>query len=247
MTTCALPTVKVAGWSALAPRDSLSTCETSLPQDVRALFSDGPGKLPFVDPLHRRRMSLLDRLAMAAAYECLGQARTPPSEVRLVFGSRHGETGVLVGLLKSIHQGDALSPTAFSVSVHHAFTGFFSMIAGNRHSSRAIAAGEETFCCGFLEAVGQLMEDETPVLFVTAEDALPTPFGPLVRSPEPAHAVALLLTRAGPADRGISLSIVPGGEQTGSGWPVGDFLFWHRSEASDLRLSFGARTWAWAR
>lgn len=124
-----------------------------------------PG-LPFIEPIVRRRLSALSKIALHVAHACAAEC----NEIRMVFASRHGELRRTGEILDSIATNQPVSPTAFSLSVLNAMTGVFGIARGDRSPATAISAGAETLGYGLLEAYAQYQADSTtPVLFVYAD------------------------------------------------------------------------------
>jgi len=161
----------------------------------------GEPDVAFVEPLQRRRLS---RLARAFCH--CAQRITPEGDVRVVFASRHGEAERTLTILRDLAAAAEVSPTLFSLSVHNAVPGIWSILKGNRAAACALAAGPETFGWGLVEALAALGAGPAPVLFVYADDRLPAPWA----GPTPAglpHAVALLL--GAPAGRRLVMGRTP--------------------------------------
>lgn len=77
------------------------------------------------------------------------------SELPAIFGSAHGETGVLSELLAQlVSPSGALSPVGFASSVHNAASGYYSIATGNRGFTTSIAAGHDTVAACLFEAFG---------------------------------------------------------------------------------------------
>ena len=137
--------------------------------------------ISFIPPLERRRLTGVERAALAVAW----QVRTE-GEVPVVFASRWGEIGVTVKLMTQFHADREMSPAGFSASVHNAAPGAFSLLTHNHAPYTAIAARERSLEAGLLEALAQ-----GAVVFVFAEEATPafyaSAFGPL----QPACALAV--------------------------------------------------------
>ena len=159
--------------------------------------------------------------------------------------------GVTVNLLKQMISGEPLSPTDFSGSVHHAAAGYLGIAAGNRHPMRAVAGGAESFCYGFLDAVGLLADSPAvPVLLIAAEDQVPPPFDASAEAIDaPAYAAAFLLTRGASKDSPtVSLKIQPSaGASTPArvGIPALDFLQWLDMEKQSFEICFAQKRWRW--
>jgi hypothetical protein len=142
-----------------------------------------PPLLEHIKPIQRRRLSTVARGAFYCAQECL-RGRKP---VATVFCSAHGEGPRAAGLLEAIAKNEALSPNAFSLSVHNSVAGLFGIFTHENAPSISIAAGIEGIGAAFLEAWCRLSEqthgevlvvvydDQMPDLYVAQNDAPPVP------------------------------------------------------------------------
>ncbi|MBM2768241.1 beta-ketoacyl synthase chain length factor [Burkholderia anthina] len=134
-----------------------------------------------LDPMVRRRLSRLSRLALQAAYDCAG-AEHP---LRMVFASRHGELTRTTGILADIGAAEPVSPTAFSLSVLNAVTGIFGIARRDRSAATAVAAGHETLGYALLEAFSQYeTSPASPVLLVYAHEPADPVYGAVDDDPE---------------------------------------------------------------
>jgi len=118
----------------------------------------------FVPPLERRRLTGVERAALAVADRVKGEGATP-----VVFASRWGEIGVTAKLMRQFHSDGEMSPAGFSASVHNAAPGAFSLLTRNHAPYTAIAARARSLEAGLLEAVVRAEE----IVFVYAEEATP--------------------------------------------------------------------------
>ena len=142
----------------------------------------------FVPPLARRRLTGVERAALAVAKAVYPDP--PPEEgLPVVFASRWGEIGTTIDLMRQFHADGEMSPAGFSVSVHNAAPGAFSLFTRNRAGYTAIAARRRTLSSGFLEALAQ----RTRTLFVYAEEATPEFYRPAFGPAQEAVAVAVLM------------------------------------------------------
>jgi len=127
----------------------------------------------------RRRASPAGKIALETAYAA-HPSPAPGSavddDIPLVFASRHGECARSVELLQELVAGSALSPTSFSLSVHNANVGLFSIARGMRGNGIAIAAGASTVEHAMIEACGLLADGARQVLVVMADGPLPAIF-----------------------------------------------------------------------
>ena len=166
--------------------------EGSLP-----LASEALPALPFIKPMLRRRLSQLSKMAVKVAFECLNKESDDFAADRTVFCSRHGELARTVGLLEALASGDDLSPTGFSLSVHNAASGLYSIARGDTAASVSIAAGRDTLIEGVREAAMLLAEGGiNTVLVVVADEPLPSHLQQYADETQRSFALALLLSKA---------------------------------------------------
>ena len=131
------------------------------------------GSSPAVGPMApslRRRAGRNDRLGLEVAWRLSG----PEGSSAAVFGSRHGQVARSAVLLESLAQGLPLSPMDFSLSVHNASGGLFSIARQDRSASSAVAASGEELAAALLEAAGLLLEG-APEVLVSVHDEPPPP------------------------------------------------------------------------
>lgn len=148
----------------------------------------------FVEPLMRRRLSSLSKMALKVAHDCAADR----DAVRLVFASRHGELRRTTAILDDIVANQPVSPTAFSLSVLNAMAGVHSIARRDKAPATAISAGAETLGYALLEAYAQYSaEPATPVLVVYADERADERYGQVDREVSPG-ALALLLDRSAP-------------------------------------------------
>lgn len=178
--------VRHAAW---AP--SLATPEAWLDWS-RAPFLPGTEGEPGVKAMPamlRRRAAQLGKMALEVAYECLGDSAGIP----IVYCSRHGEVGRSVELLDALARGEALSPTAFGMSVHNAIPGLFTIARKEQANHIALAAGASSLEHAVIEACGLLADGAPQVLLVMADSALPELYSRFADCSEQAFAFAWLL------------------------------------------------------
>lgn len=142
----------------------------------------------FIEPIVRRRLSTLSKVALKVAHDCVGQ-----DPVRVVFASRHGELRRTTDILRSISAGEPVSPTAFSLSVLNAMTGVFGIARGDRSAASAISAGAQTLGYALLEAHAQYAtQPDSPVLLVYADEPADAAYG-TIEDEVQGGAIAILL------------------------------------------------------
>lgn len=237
----------VRQWAAWSP--DLEDAETwrAWARAPHPLAHDGCPDVQFLPALLRRRCSPLARIMLTAAY-----AACPPDErarVRTVFASRHGNINESIPMLDRLADEQPISPTKFSHTVHNAQAGLFSIAADNRQASSSVAAQQDTFACGYLEALAHLQRDPGGrVLLVMADIPLAPTFARLVEEPVAAYGLALLLARDGD---GTAIRFgTDAREATASAcaWPDAmEFLRWLLGDEPQLCLGTASRRWRWER
>jgi len=229
------PGFRLEAWAAWLPgRDHLASGGTA------GTGTDLPSSL-------RRRVTPIGRKALEAAWSLLttNGSACPP---RIVLTSRHGEYSRTLGLLNGLVDTGEVSPAAFSLSVHHALAGLLSIAAGNQAGHTAIAAGNESFGYGCLEAATCLADGVGRVLLLHFDEALPESYDGIGGGAEDPLALALLLApdHDGSAGARIALRLAP------SPAPGTESLA-HRVAAllesgGDQTRAVGERiTWTWCR
>jgi Beta-ketoacyl synthase, N-terminal domain len=151
--------------------------------------------LSFVPNNLKRRLSPLAKTVFCA----LSQCNTMKDNIAVVFSSTHGELAKSLDMIKSIEAGEEISPTAFSLSVHNAIAGLFSIVFGNTSEVTVLAPGEDGIASAFLETLGLLQEGAPEVLMVFYDEPLPEfyPSEPFQLSTDSRSAVALKITKDG--------------------------------------------------
>ncbi len=140
----------------------------------------------FVPPLERRRLTGVERAALAVAW----QVRPPEgAELPVVFASRWGEIGVTAKLMRQFHEGGEMSPAGFSASVHNAAPGAFSLLTKNHAPYTALAARARSLEAGLLEA----LVHRARILLVYAEEATPNLYAGAFPDPQTGCALAVRL------------------------------------------------------
>ncbi len=230
-------------WSAWAP--GLQT------QDDWQQFAAGrkppdhqaPPPLQYTPKPLQRRLSPLAKAAMFVVEQCL----TPGEQMPAVFSSSHGEIGKCLDMLNDLQRGEELSPTAFSLSVHNAIAGLFSIAYANRCEINCVAPGAGGIGPGLIEALGLLHAGHGEVLLVYYDEILPDFFpsvGFAASLPFPC-AAALRLALAGP---GLALAFSPTSSTRQDGeqpLQLPAFIEFLAADQSELHLGNGGRGWQW--
>jgi len=199
-----------------------------------------------IPPLLRRRATAMGRNVLDAA--C---GLPDIDKARYVFSSRHGEFTRTLAILKSIAQGAPLSPADFSMSVHHALAGLLSIVQKNHGGHVAIAAGEESFCFGLIEAIACLAENpDEPVMLIHSDEPLPESYDVFGRPDEQPIGLAVLLgEKAGDAERQVfSVEAAARTDQSAATDAMAvAFLDFLQGTANELNCIGETRHWRWVR
>lgn len=205
------------------------------------------GELPsvsFLPALQRRRLSALGRMLFHVAWP-LAEGQPP---MPLVFVSRHGETPRTLAILQALAADESLSPTQFSLSVHNAIIGQWSILRGDSSEMSALAGEGDGLEHGLLEALSLLNEGASSVLLVMAEEAQPQLYAPFITDVPCAYALALRLVPG--RDWQLQLGIADGPK---AGWPHAFSLLRALTESSSGTASgcfthfWNSRQWTWSR
>jgi hypothetical protein len=135
----------------------------------------------------RRRADRLGRMALAVLYQGAGPGAP------IVYCSRYGELERVVRLLEELAASGSVSPQGFSVSVHNAIAGLYSIATRGRENVQSLAAGEATPLAGFVDAAGLLADGAEQVRLVLCEEPVPPVFAPFAESTDCPYAVLLEL------------------------------------------------------
>jgi hypothetical protein len=198
----------------------------------------------FIEPIVRRRLSTLSRVALKVAHDCVAK-----DAARVVFASRHGELRRTTDILRTISAGEPVSPTAFSLSVLNAMTGIFGIARGDRSAASAISAGAETLGYALLEAHAQYAtQPDSPLLLVYADEPADPAYG-TIEDEVQGGAIAILLdseTATGELVCTVSRTDQPESEPTheASASATSETLFATQSQALQHCLETGLPT-AW--
>lgn len=204
---------------------------------------DRPLSTPTVPKALQRRLSPLAR----AVLHCIGECIQPNEHLPTVFSSSHGEISKCLEMLETLQAGEELSPTAFSLSVHNAIAGLYSMAYDNHAEITALAPAAAGLGAGFIEALGILQEGQPEVLLVFYDEALPDffPTAPFNMSLTGPFVLVLRLALVGDGVKlnfGLSKQTRHDGEQP---LQLPAFIKFLNSEQSEVCLGDQGRNWQW--
>ncbi len=158
-----------------------------------------------IAPMLRRRLTRLGKAALRVG----GQLATAET-MRYVFASKHGESAPTLEMLKCLADGEPVSPAMFSISVHNALAGVLSIDRRNTNAHTAVAAGNDSFCAGMIEALGLVSEDGTgPVLLVYYDEPVSDFYGPFTGDIPATLALGLVIAKSGTGGMECEFGLAP--------------------------------------
>jgi hypothetical protein len=195
----------------------------------------------------RRRLNGLGRLAVQVAYQADAAGQALP----VVLGSRHGDATRSLDLLADLARGEAVSPTAFGLSVHNAVGAMYSIARGDHANFISVAAGRASAAACLVEAAALLAEGAPEVLVVCYDAPLPGAYAAWQDEPAASYGWAW---RVGPARPGHARFALQAGAPTGDGAAEAaplpfdlDVLRFFLSGAPRLTRSAHGTAWTWSR
>jgi len=127
----------------------------------------------------RRRTSVTTRMAITAASLACQQANANVENIASVFASLGGEIQVTDALCRLlVDEHELLSPTQFHNSVHNTTAGYWSILNHCQAPATAIAAADDTFAMGLIEAWSQLQQHQGEQLLVCYDECWPQYLAP---------------------------------------------------------------------
>ncbi|MBQ0744217.1 MAG: beta-ketoacyl synthase chain length factor [Pseudomonas sp.] len=156
---------------------------------------------PLLPAMLRRRLDKAGR-AVCEVLALLDDAGDCP----IIYASRHGDVTGSLEMLTSLAEGEALSPARFSMSVHNAVMGVYSIARKHHSPIQALGATGDEFEALMCEALGYLATGHTRVIVVFSEGEMPSEYADFAESGECPGVVGLRLT----ASRGQRLICSPG-------------------------------------
>jgi hypothetical protein len=174
----------IRAWAACAP--ALQSPEAWQAWSLAPWLPEGSDlpALSAMAPMLRRRVNAIGRAALHPAYDTLPPDEAPAAPAPpAVFASRHGDTRRAFDMLSELAAGEALSPTAFGLSVHNAIGAMFTIDRGDASNLQAVAAGRDTVETAAFEACALLADGADEVLLVCYDAPLPEAYAEFADEP----------------------------------------------------------------
>lgn len=211
-----------------------------------------PIMLKQVPPIKRRRLNGLSKMAMHTSLNCLEITECSAQDTLTVFASEHGELNRTMTIIGDIASSQEISPKDFSLSVHNASLGLFSIFNKNTNPGTSIAAGSNTFGFALLEAYNLLTRFPDKKVLLTCFDLkVEAPFDALQTQVDPSYSLSLLLssdTNQSQQGRAFSFGFQPSQnspvEQTALALAFYDFL---HSEHESSQLATDSTQWTFTK
>jgi hypothetical protein len=133
--------------------------------------------LPMALPAaERRRAGQVVKVSLAVAGEAVAASGLPVEALPSVFTSSSGDAINCHEICSALASSDRLiSPTRFHNSVHNASSGYWSISSASMASSSVLCARDASFAAGLLEAMTQVVIEQTAVLLVAYDTDYPEP------------------------------------------------------------------------
>ncbi len=162
-------------------------------------------KVAAVPPAMHRRLGHLGKISLNIASQLVEKNGYMPS----IFCSRHGGIQTTIKMLKELIWNDEISPTKFSLSVHNAISGIFTIANKDDLPTTAITAGPQDLINCFYEAYGQLKSGPAEqVLCMIYDEPIPEEYQQYCPLPAYPFAIGFVLSLSGFGGIKCSLSSV---------------------------------------
>jgi hypothetical protein len=193
-------------WTALAPTlESKADWQHWLAHDQEITEQNVKPNLKHIPMMLRRRFDTIGKCAMGA----VSQLCVDEENIGSIFASQHGDIEVTLSLLEGIAKKEEMSPTAFSLAVHNAIAGLYSIVTKNTGNITAISAMQGHIASALFESIGQLQTKER-VLCVIYDATLPEVYAKTCCSNPFPYAIALIFSR----NEGTTMSFEYSGESS---------------------------------
>lgn len=166
-----------------------------------------------IPAMARRRLGPLAKMAVVVADDVLAQ--TALADIPTVWVSRYGDSDKSLQLLRAQVGAEALSPTAFALSVHNGIAAQYSILRGMVSNAICVAASAAGPEAGIVEAIGLLHEGAPAVVLVCYDEGLPGEYAPFGEAGAAEFAWAVVVSLAQPDGPGFALTARAAGRDAG--------------------------------
>ena len=166
------------------------------PYQAQKTVLPSPALLPAAE---RRRSGAIVKLTLATGLEAIAAAGLDAATLPCVFSSSGGDGENCHAICEMLASDDRqISPTRFHNSVHNAASGYWSIATGAMTASSVLCAFDANFGAGLLEALAQVVADDTRCVLIACDTPYPQPIQDARPLPD-AMGIALVLAPYGGA------------------------------------------------
>ena len=183
------------------------------PYQPRKTLLPSPALLPAAE---RRRSGAIVKLTLATGLEAIAAAGLDAARLPSVFSSSSGDGENCHAICEMLASDDRqISPTRFHNSVHNAAAGYWSIATAAMTPSSVLCAFDASFGAGLLEALTQVVADDTRSVLLACDTPYPEPLYSARPIPD-AFGIALVLApqRSAQALSKITVSLTDAGADT---------------------------------
>jgi len=150
-----------------------------------------PALLPAAE---RRRSGAIVKLTLATGLEAIAAAGLDAASLPTVFSASGGDGANCHAICEMLASDDRqISPTRFHNSVHNTAAGYWSIATGAMTASSVLCAFDGSFGAGLLEALCQVVTDNTRSVLIACDTPYPEPLYSARPIPD-AFGIALVLS-----------------------------------------------------
>jgi hypothetical protein len=143
------------------------------PYQPRKTVLPSPALLPAAE---RRRSGAAVKLTLATGLEAIAAAGLDAAGLPSVFAASGGDGENCHAICEMLASDDRqISPTRFHNSAHNAAAGYWSIATGTMATSSVLGAFDASFGAGLLEALTQVVVDNTRAVLLACDTAYPEP------------------------------------------------------------------------
>ena len=185
--------------------------------------------------LKRRRLSPLARLALHTARSTLAQlASTGDTVDYIIWSSCYGDENITASIISEIAHGDTPSPTQFSLSVHNAISGLYSIFYQDATPATSLSSPlHSSLADAISEAISYLSANGKHRALIVYYDA---PLPDIYHTPDVAIRQAFALGAVVSVDKDMASDIAilpnPNPINTKPNPQAQDFYTWYQSDTT---------------
>ncbi|OYQ88511.1 hypothetical protein B9T21_04245 [Wohlfahrtiimonas chitiniclastica] len=148
-------------------------------------------KTPSIPMMQARRMSLAAKLACEVFIRTLKSTKVDAA----IFLSEHGELERSFNVIKHIAQGEGVSPTDFSMSVHNTAAGLATILTQSPIEVTSIAGGKDGFIHALYEVMALQHSGHHRIALIAFDGQVPSFYETYGATLTPAYAVAMVFSK----------------------------------------------------